>query len=637
MRQTGKQGEKTVIDMKVNQIKFEKNSQNTYVPSVARPTNETKAEVKQEKNLKFLNKQESVGGWDVALFGCAAIGLAGAVMLFKKYNQRSEARDTGGLATRAEAVEAYGYGYGRGGYLLGKYIDKDEPEWRRRLTGNGGADASTLWLKLEDRFRMTKIQSSTGSGKTTQFIVPQLLEDAKSGIFNIFSIDRKPPELAAMTGAVFQDSGYRVINFNPWIPEICWGFEPLFGATPEKIEAMVEVMIPMSHVEDTTWLYRITDRDVVRTVFRAAQHWGKTDRQLATLPGVAELLRKGPLATREAIESTRDARLIEGLSGLWTLPASDLVRLWGGLKGRFSFFIDDEMVARAFSRSDFTMRDLITPVGENPAQRTVLFVGASQSKGDRSRKIASLLTRLITIEAFNRGDEMRTHNKDWKDIVPLAMYLDERGTYYIPEDDDAMATFRSLGVAVTIALQSDQQLVKWQGREAAETSDINFNFSVVLGGCDLEYAKKISEEIGKHWVWTRSESKSRSFESMELGRKRTEGEGWRKVEELVLKPNEIMQLPDDEAIIIGRKTVSTGRKCPPVRVRLYAFYKGDLMNQAVNLSKEKFQKQYELNNRLDRNNRLRGNDQPRVLPLPMFDWNGYLTKTGSGKRSAVCD
>lgn len=596
------------------------------VPGFASEDRTVNREVKKEKDLKILNRKNDASGADLVLMGLALIGMGGAYVVFKKLSERSEARDSGGLATIEEAVEAYGSAYGRGGYMLGKYTIKDETLIQKFISRTTGKTTPSLWLRLEDRFRMTKIQASLGSGKTTQFIVPQLVEDATSGIFNIFVIDRKPPELDAMTSGVYESFGHRVIRFNPWIPETCWGFEPLFGATADEIEAMVEVMIPISHVEDSTWLYRNMDRKVVRTLFRAAQIWGKKDRQLATLPAIAELLSKGYLTCREAVESTKDKKLIDGFSNLAALPASDLGRMFEGLAGRFSFFIEDPEVAQAFSRSDFTMKDLVPPADANPENRTILYVGASQSKGDRSRKIASLLTRLITIEAFRRGDEMRKKGKSWKDIVPLWMCLDERGTYYIPEDDDAIATFRSLGVAVTIALQSDKQLNKWQGKEAAETMDTNFNFYVVLGGCDLEYAKKVSEEIGTHWVWVRSETKSKMYESFEWGKKKTEGEGWRKVEEPVLKPNEIMQLPDDEAIIVGRKSVSTGRKCPPIRVKLYAFYKGEQMSAAVAESEKKYRSLCDLNAELDRQNRLREIGQPAKLPPPVFNWDAYLKK-----------
>ena len=560
------------------------------------------------------------------ILALAAAGIG--YLYYKKMNVREEADDTGGMASLTEAGEAYGYDYGRGGYLLGRYIDKNPGKLERILPINTNkikkSDSPTLWVKLEDRFRMLKIQASIGSGKTTQFIVPQLIEDAVSGIFNIYVIDRKPPELAAMTAGIYEHFGHRVIHFNPWIQEICCGFEPVFGATTDEIEAMVEVLIPMSQVEDSTWLYRVTDRDIVRTVFRAVQIAGVQDRSLATLPGIAKLFKNGVMATREVIESTRDKNLINEIKGIWGYNPSELEKMFRGLAGRFSVFVDDEMVAKAFSRSDFTMKDIVIPPDVHPSKRTILYVGASQSKGDRSRKIASLLTRLLTIEAFRRGDEMRVRTQTWKDVVPLVMYLDERGTYHLPEEDEAIATFRALGVAVVSAYQSDKQLVKFQGKEAAETSETNFNFDVVLGGCDLDYAKKISEEIGTHWVWVRSETKSRSYESMEWGRKKTEGEGWRKVEEPIMKPNQIMGMPDDEALIIGRKTVSTERNCPPVRVKLYAFYKTDEMSRAVSQSEKMFTAKCRENFRADSLKVKRRTNEVEKLPEPVFDWENYL-------------
>lgn len=577
----------------------------------------------KEKKLKFLKAGDTSLFWDI-FFLCLLIGsIAFFVFLYRKFNKKIEARNSGGLATAEEAVEAYGYTWGRGGYLLGQYIEFDQKTHqdseKKPLKGNG----TDLWLKLEDRFRMTKIQASSGAGKTTQFIVPQLIEDADSGIFNVFCIDRKPPEMAAKVGGVWQSKGHKVINFQPWVPEICWGFEPVFGATSDEIEAMIEILIPISHIEDATWLYRITDRDIVRTVFRCAQIWGKKDRSLATLPGIAKLFKKGVLATREAIESTGNRELIDEIKDVWSYQTGELGKMWRGLAGRFGIFVDDLDVARAFSRSDFTMKDIVIPADQNPENRTILFIGAPMSKGDRSRKIASLMTRLMVIEAFRRGDEMRKLSKTWKDVVPVWQCLDERGTYYIPEDDDSLATLRDLGIAVTIALQSETQLIKWQGRDAAKTNEINFNYYIVLGGCDLEYAKKISEEIGTHWVYTRTESKSKSYESFELGRKKTDGIGYRQVEELVLKPNEIMQLPDDEAIIVGKKSVSTGRKCPPVRVKLYAFYKTEELDKAVSFSQAAFVKQTTQNRRFDEENIPR-KTFPLRLSDPILDWNRYL-------------
>ena len=550
------------------------------------------------------------------LGACALAGAAvGAYFIHKRFNQRNEAEGTGRLATEREAKDVYGYEYARGGYLLGSYKDENQTFLNRLKQFN--QEPSDLWLRPEYRFRMTKIQASTGSGKTTQFIVPQLIEDAYSNLFNVFIIDRKSPELARMTAGIWESLGQRSIIFDPWQPELCWGFEPLFGATEDEIEAIVEILVPMSHVEDATALYRNMDRDILRTLFRSAQYWGRKDRELATLPAVGKLLRKGIAATQRAINATGDRELVEGMEDVWKLPSGELSKMWRGLVARMSVFTESN-VARAFSRSDFTMKDIVVPVARgNQVQKTILYVGAPQSKGDRSRKIASLMTRLLTIEAYRRGDEMRKQGLGWRDVVPVWECLDERGTYFIPEEDDSLATLRSLGVAVTVALQNDNQIIKWQGREAAATNETNFNYKIVLGGCDLEFAKKISEEIGKRWVWVKSETSSRSHDGFEFISKKTDGIGWRKVEEAVITPDAIINLPEDTALVIGKK-------CRPMKLKLYAFYKSQRMKEHVSTAEDLFVRRTKTNAELDHKGLNRLNGEVAKLPDPAFDWNNYL-------------
>ena len=79
-----------------------------------------------------------------------------------------------------------------------------------------------LRLSLTRRTQHVAIQAPPGKGKTTGYVISQLIEDAVSGLSNAYVIDRKSPELYLMLCDVWEQHGHRVIKFDPWTPGLTW-------------------------------------------------------------------------------------------------------------------------------------------------------------------------------------------------------------------------------------------------------------------------------------------------------------------------------------------------------------------------------------------------------------------------------
>jgi hypothetical protein len=120
------------------------------------------------------------------------------------------------------------------------------------------------------------IEAGPGAGKTTGLFIPQLLEDSASSLFSAYILDRKSPEIYYQIYLPWEQKGHRVIFFNPWRADLTCGFEPLWDASIEDIEAMVEAHIQISLDPNSTLRhYQEMNRRVLRALFKCAQEWGR--------------------------------------------------------------------------------------------------------------------------------------------------------------------------------------------------------------------------------------------------------------------------------------------------------------------------------------------------------------------------
>lgn len=190
-------------------------------------------------------------------------------MIFGSRMRRDERHQASGrMATSQEELAEYSYGWGEGGYMLGREI----------LKGPFGIQRTGKVLRLmpEQRLSHTLIEAGPGAGKTSGLFIPQLLEDATSGLFNAYIVDRKSPEIYYQIYLAWEQKGHRVIFFDPWRPDLTWDFEPLWRASDEDIEAMVEAHIQISLDPNSTLRhYQEMNRRVLRALFKCAHEWGK--------------------------------------------------------------------------------------------------------------------------------------------------------------------------------------------------------------------------------------------------------------------------------------------------------------------------------------------------------------------------
>ena len=579
-----------------------------------------------------------------------------AIYMYRARMKGSDKHTTNAhLANTKELEDTYGVEWGQGGSLIGI-------EMKPTVLGKP-ARGKPLRLPLELRFNHVMIEAGPGAGKTSSYIIPQMYEDAASGRVNVYTVDRKSPEQYFEIAKAWAGRGHRVLLFDPWQPSITCGFEPLWMASHNELEAMVEVHVSMElDPNSPVKLWRDIETRILRVVFHSAQALGRCQgagtgvdckcqysaqehaeyqaseckcrcrRHFCTLPAVAQILTLGWEATRAFIESGRPDLNLE-LADLWRIPPGNLNQLFVGLATKLELYRQPGPMA-AFSRSDFTIQDVVAPVGNETKRRALLIVGASQSYGVHAKLVASLLTQLVTKEVYLRRNQMALDDLKGTDerVVPLIVYLDEFPTYTVPEADDFVATARSAGVSVVVALQNRQQLTEHYGVNAVPRMVTNFRTQIILRGVHPEVAKEISDASGKVIQYDDVDSAG-ATDGFAKGRSYSRTKQRRPVEVPLIRPDDILNLPTSQAFILGPTA--------PAKVFTVRYFENAALLEGVIASAKEMRELARNNMLADQEDRPRNPGQPRRIIAPKFNWravpmiNDVLTRRPGDDKPAT--
>ncbi|MCL4322312.1 MAG: type IV secretory system conjugative DNA transfer family protein [Deltaproteobacteria bacterium] len=84
------------------------------------------------------------------------------------------------------------------------------------LSGNKKFPNMLIGLDRKKRFEHTLIVSPTGGGKTSRYIIPNIINDAKYANLSIFTIDIDSPYLYESVKKEWMEAGKRIIHFDPY-------------------------------------------------------------------------------------------------------------------------------------------------------------------------------------------------------------------------------------------------------------------------------------------------------------------------------------------------------------------------------------------------------------------------------------
>lgn len=411
-------------------------------------------------------------------------------------------------------------------------------------------DGQTLRLSERESFQNVCLIARVGAGKTSRYIVPNVLDKAKRKCSVV--VNDPKGEVFDQTSAAMKKAGYKIIVIDPENPARSSRFNPLLEARDDiELDQIAEILVRTGNPgeKDGFW-NRGATRFVslfLKVLRNAAQSDGEPVFTLSNLAYLFQNFGQDGRPLRQFMSwasvnphNVQDARLWNEWKGLLT----------GNPEGVQSFVLNALTALRAMSNpnlawitaaSDISLADL-------RRQKTIIyFITPPQHQA-----YYSFLTSIFFRSVFNAAMRQMPSKRD----LPIYVLYDEFGHSTIPDFVSTANTIRGYRVSLSIVLQSISQLAARYGADTAQAIQGGFNTAMTYSGSDPETAFFFERIAGK--VRER-QKKDFSYNPQDNYR-----------EFNLLNANEVRTLGGDEALV-----VSTNRM--PVLLKTRGFFENSAM------------------------------------------------------------
>jgi type IV secretory pathway TraG/TraD family ATPase VirD4 len=415
-------------------------------------------------------------------------------------------------------------------------------------------DGVKLRLTRQESFQNILLAARVGAGKTTKFIVPNVLDKANK---NCSLVVHDPKgEVFELTSGYMKAKGFNVIVFNPSDAKHSHLFNPFTEAKNEiELEQIAETLIWSGNPSPKEPYWNNGATRILSVLIKCLKY---SDHAYFNLPNLYYLLQNfGELG-----EGLDDWIIKNGRNPEY--PADDyLIQEWQGVltgnKEAIQSFVGVCMTALKaltnrelqlfFSESSYKLSDL-------RKQRTVIYFITPPEH----QKYYSFATSLFFRSIFNAC--MRKEHLSGK-TLPVYILYDEFGNSYVSDFQSVANTIRGYGVSLSIILQSIAQLSDKYGKETAEAIGGAFNTNLCLDSSDPVTANYFSNLSGK----VRERQARASTSNQGMLDPNTEYREYN-----LLNSNEVRTMRSDEVLIISKNR-------NPVKVQITPYFKNRRMRK----------------------------------------------------------
>ena len=343
-------------------------------------------------------------------------------------------------------------------------------------------DGGRARLSLDASCRNVAVIATTGAGKTSSFILPNLLS------LNDGSMVVTDPSgtLYARTSADLVRRGFKVYQLNPTDLTASIAYNPLAAAStfPEMQEIahiLVRTATKGTKV-DPFWLQGA--EEILGILIKCLKSHPDATRyaNLANLQYLLQAFGDGTPLTPFVAATAPDDATYHAYKGFISQAEKTMQGVLSQAKASLAVLADPD-IARLTSVSSFDFASL-------RREKTVLFLVFPQNRVS----YYSLLANLFYTQLFHHCLDDRAYRND---SLPIYFLLDEFGHLTIPDFPAIITTTRQRRISLSIVLQSTSQLVERYGREGANTI-LNGGVAsrLFFSGMDIDTASELTRTIG---------------------------------------------------------------------------------------------------------------------------------------------
>lgn len=352
-------------------------------------------------------------------------------------------------------------------------------------------------LRLKDRFLHMLILGPTGSGKTSQVIIPMINQDMQNLDAGITVLEPKG-DLAEKVYAMAEHYGRKAVYFNPLLPD-CPYFNPLYGEEDDVIENMATTFRMLGGNGSSQFFLDQNDVLIRYSLKVLKRLYGNK----SNLIELSRLLTNSNGAGRKMV--TQFARLgaeNESIAKENTDIASYFLNDYFNEKSKtYEHTSAVRTQVSKLTSNKYLRRVLNPPNGENDvdfdkvlANGEVIAISTAQGKlRDLGRFLGYFIILQLQSSVFRRPGNENTRKSHW-------LYIDEFQVYSNPGFADMLTQGRSYRVASHLATQNRALIGMGSGQEGKDFVELvstNARNVIIFPGGNVVDAKYYSDQFGE--------------------------------------------------------------------------------------------------------------------------------------------
>lgn len=369
-------------------------------------------------------------------------------------------------------------------------------------------------LPLKDRFLHMLIIGPTGSGKTSQSVIPMINRDMTNPDVGITVLEPKG-DLAEKIFAMAKYYNREVLYFNPILPD-CPYFNPLFGDETDVIENMATTFKMLN--PDSSQFFLDMNENTIRKALKILKRFKGDDATLLDLDtllnntagegrkmimGFSKLTPESPSVARENsdIAAWFLNDYYSGLSG--ERGATKTFEHCSGLRSQVAKLTSNAYLRKVLNPPEGESKNGIN-FDDALARGTVVTMATAQGKlRDLGRYLGYFIILQLQASVFRRPGNENTRKGNM-------LYIDEFQVYTTPGFADMLTQGRSYRVASHLATQARDQIAMGGGKDGkgfVTVVDANARNKIVYPGSFSDadfYSKQFGEIVEMETKQTRA-------------------------------------------------------------------------------------------------------------------------------------
>ncbi|MEK5209522.1 type IV secretory system conjugative DNA transfer family protein [Psychrobacillus sp. FSL H8-0510] len=363
------------------------------------------------------------------------------------------------------------------------------------LCNNKETKKPVIW-KFKDRFLHMLVLGPTGSGKTSQTIIPLINQDMQNLSAGITVIEPKG-DLAEKVYAMAEHYGRKAVYFNPILPN-CPIFNPLHGKEDEVIESIATTFKMLS--PDSSQFFLDQNENLIRNALKVLK---RLMGNKATLIELSRLIHNSGGMGRKMV--TEFSRLNAETAEIAKENADIAAWFLNDYFNEKSKTYDNTSGVRSqvskITSNKYLRRVLNPENGENDldfekhlAEGGVITISTAQGAlRDLGKFLGYFIILQFQASVFRRPGNENTRRAHF-------LYIDEFQTYSNPGFADMLTQGRSYRVASHLATQNRALIGMGSGRDGKsfiELVSTNARNIVLYPGGNIEDARYYSMQFGE--------------------------------------------------------------------------------------------------------------------------------------------